>query len=108
MAEQDFNRIEKLVSYKTKSIEQPRIQEDLRVQASQTKETQHLENVNSFQELLSYYLKEVQHSEAMSPAVSLQNKEKAEKAMQEAEQTFKMMMEISSQLRQAFQNIMKM
>lgn len=109
MGDNEFYKIDKLMPYKTKARGRTFVKDgDLQIQLPNVKETQHLENANAFNKLLSYYSNEVGKAHSQSAAGQVSEKESVKMALQDAETTFNSMMEISKELRQACQNIMQM
>ena len=108
MSENEFYKIDKLMPYKTKVREHPFVKDgDLQVHILNTKEATQLENANAFNKLLSYY-QEAGRTQSTMSGSPVGEREAVRLAMEDAENTFNSMMEISKQLRQSCQELMQM
>jgi flagellar hook-basal body complex protein FliE len=107
MGDNEFYKIDKLMPYKTKVGRTYVKDGDLQIHLPNAKETAHLENAQAFNKLLSHYTKEVGQTHSATTG-GVNEKESIRLAMEDAEQTFNSMMEISKQLRQACQELMQM
>jgi|688.fasta_scaffold03877_9 hypothetical protein len=107
MSDNEFYKIDKLLPFKTKAQGRPYVKDgDLQIHLPNIKGTGQLENANAFNKLLSYY-----HEIGKTSSTGGRNfieQDAVRVAMEEAENTFNSMMEISKQLRQACQEIMQM
>lgn len=108
MSENEFYKIDKLMPYKTKAGRTYIQDGNLQINSPQMKETGQLEHAEAFNKLLSYYTKEVSNQRIQSTHEGITEREAVRIAMEEAEQTFNSMMEISKQLRTACQEIIQL
>lgn len=110
MGDNEFYKIDKLMPYKAKARGRTYVKDgDLQIHMPHMKESAHLENANAFNKLLTYYTNEVGKSNMQTGAGGVVNeRETVRLAMEDAENTFNSMMEISKQLRQACQELMQM
>lgn len=105
MGENEFYKIDKLLPYKTKPQGRAYVKDgDLQIHLPQTKEAS---NANAFEKLLSYY-HEVGKAQQASGTGIANERVNVRLAIEEAETTFKAMMEISNQLKIASQEILQM
>lgn len=108
MSENEFYKIDKLLPYKTKPKGKAYVKDgDLQIHLPQTKDAAHLQNANAFDKLLSYY-HEVGRTQQATGAGIASERESVRLAIVEAETTFKAMMDISNQLKQASQEVLQM
>jgi hypothetical protein len=108
MSENEFYKIDKLVPYKTKAGRTYIQDGNLQINSPHMKESAHTENANAFNKLLSYYTQAVSHEHIQAANQNVIERETLKVAMEDAEQTFNSMMEISKQLRAACQELMQM
>jgi flagellar hook-basal body complex protein FliE len=108
MSENEFYKIDKLMPYKTKTGRTYIQDGNLQINSPHMKEGSKAENANAFNRLLSYYTKEIAPEHMHVANQNAIERETLRIAMQDAEQTFNSMMEISKQLRAATQEIMQM
>ncbi len=108
MSENEFYKIDKLMPYKTKAGRTYIQDGNLQIHSPHMKENAQTENTQTFNKLLSYYTKEVSHDQVHGANQNVIERETLKVAMQDAEQTFNSMMEISKQLRAACQELMQM
>jgi flagellar hook-basal body complex protein FliE len=108
MSENEFYKIDKLMPYKTKAGRTYVQDGNLQINSPHMKETAQTENANTFNKLLSYYTKEIANQQIHAAHQGISEREAVRTAMQDAEQTFNSMMEISKQLRTACQEIMQL
>ncbi len=108
MSDNEFYKIDKLMPYKTKTGRTYIQDGNLQINSPHMKEGARAENANAFNKLLSYYTKEVSNEHVSTANPSVVERETVRIAMQDAEQTFNSMMEISKQLRSACQEIMQL
>jgi flagellar hook-basal body complex protein FliE len=108
MSDNESYKIDKLLPYKTKPHGRAYVKDgDLQIHLPQTKDASQLQNANAFDKLLSYY-HEVGRAQQSTASGIANERESVRLAIVEAETTFKTMMEISNQLKQASQEVLQM
>lgn len=98
-------KINNLHPYKT---QKKTLIHDGNLQINASNNTEHLDDVKAFHRLLSYYAKEVHKIPIENISKPSLECEEVQSAMEEAESTFKSMMEISKQLREACNDIIQL
>ena len=106
MSDHEFNRLEKFMPYKAKTGRTYVQDSNLQLNSPHSKESPHTANAKAFNRLLSYYTKEMAH-EQNQPINQDHIEHELSDAMEDAEQKFNSMMDISKQLRVACQDLIK-